>query len=358
LLTGGIWDWRIAVYLFLGGITAGIMCFSAWAVLANKEQQAPFTTWRLALWGPILLSLGMTTLFLDLEHKLYVFRFYTTFRLASPMSYGAWILIFVYPAAIALILATLRQGYPLLASWVERIPMGGRLLGRLMDWAERHRRPIAAWNIPFDLYRRTAQRFHGPVVLEQRHPGSSVPGLWPLHRQNQIGVDTLADWILQGRRDFVLLDVRSQRAFAAGHIQSAQSMPLTYLVERQTMTRLPRDRMLVLYSNGNREAAQAVVMLRLAGLDAYALLEGYELWSRHELGRVADHCDYRHNEGYRSILFVRVLVVSKGARQPGESMRRGVGERSVNRASRVDTGTAGAGRGNCRPARVLNPGRI
>jgi len=104
-----------------------------------------------------------------------------------------------------------------------------------------------------------------------------------IHRQDQISVDTLADWIVQGRRDFVLLDVRPQDAFAAGHIQSARSMPLTYLVERQTMSRLPRDRMLVLYSNGNREAAQAVIMLRLAGLDAYALLGGYEFWSRHVL---------------------------------------------------------------------------
>ena len=104
-----------------------------------------------------------------------------------------------------------------------------------------------------------------------------------IHRQDQIGVDTLADWIVQGRRDFVLLDVRPQDAFAAGHIQSAQSMPLTYLVEHQTMSRLPRDRMLVLYSNGNREAAQAVVMLRLAGLDAYGLLGGYEFWTQHVL---------------------------------------------------------------------------
>jgi formate-dependent nitrite reductase membrane component NrfD len=142
-----IWDWRVALYLFLGGLTAGIMCFSAWAVLANKEQQAPFTAWRLALWGPILLSLGMTTLFLDLEHKLYVFRFYTTFRPASPMSYGAWILIFVYPAAMALILATLRQGYPLLASWLERIRIGTWL----MDWAQTHRRAIALWNVPFGI---------------------------------------------------------------------------------------------------------------------------------------------------------------------------------------------------------------
>lgn len=104
-----------------------------------------------------------------------------------------------------------------------------------------------------------------------------------IHRQDQVSADELADWIVQGRRDFVLLDVRPLESFAAGHIQSAQSMPLTYLVERQTLSRLPRDRMLVLYSNGNREAAQAMVMLRLAGLDAYALLGGYEFWSQHVL---------------------------------------------------------------------------
>jgi formate-dependent nitrite reductase membrane component NrfD len=89
----------------------------------------------------------MTTLFLDLEHKLYVLRFYTTFRPSSPMSYGAWILVFVYPAAIALILATLRQGYPFLASRLERIRIGGWLL----DMAERYRRAIAICNIPLGI---------------------------------------------------------------------------------------------------------------------------------------------------------------------------------------------------------------
>jgi protein NrfD len=142
-----IWSWQIAVYLFLGGVTAGIMCLSAMIALLNKEQEAPFAAWRLPLWAPIVLSLGMTTLFLDLEHKLFVYRFYTTFEPASPMSYGAWILIFVYPAAIALILATLRQGYPLLASYLDRLRIGTWLL----DWAERHRKGIALGNIPFGI---------------------------------------------------------------------------------------------------------------------------------------------------------------------------------------------------------------
>ena len=37
----------------------------------------------------VLLSLGMLALFLDLEHKLYVWRLYTTFQPTSPMSWGA-----------------------------------------------------------------------------------------------------------------------------------------------------------------------------------------------------------------------------------------------------------------------------
>ena len=67
--TLGIWNWEIPIYLFLGGITAGIMFFSALVILLKKEEQAPFAAYKLALWGPIALSLGMGGLFLDLEHK-------------------------------------------------------------------------------------------------------------------------------------------------------------------------------------------------------------------------------------------------------------------------------------------------
>ena len=142
-----IWSWEIAVYLFLGGLTAGIMCFAAWAILADKREELPFTHDRLALWAPIVLSIGMTTLFLDLERKLYVFRFYTSFQPASPMSWGAWILVLVYPLMALQVLSTLRRGYPLLADWIERLPFGVGLL----DTCEQMRRPIACWVIPLGI---------------------------------------------------------------------------------------------------------------------------------------------------------------------------------------------------------------
>jgi len=140
-----IWTWEVAMYLFLGGMTAGIMIFAALMTVRNKDQVAPFATTQLALLAPIVLSLGMTALFLDLEHKLFVYRFYTSFQITSPMSWGAWILIVVYPISILQILSTVRSGYASLASFVDRLTIGRWII----DWCERYRTEIAFTVIPF-----------------------------------------------------------------------------------------------------------------------------------------------------------------------------------------------------------------
>jgi len=140
----GIWTWEIAFYLFLGGMAAGIMLFAAWAVLARKGSVLDFAHNRFALWAPVVLSLGMTTLFLDLEYKIHVFRFYTSFEPTSPMSWGAWILVLIYPVMVLQVLSTLRAGYPALAGLLQRVPGGGWWL----DVCEQRRRSIAWLVVP------------------------------------------------------------------------------------------------------------------------------------------------------------------------------------------------------------------
>lgn len=140
-----IWTWEVAMYLFLGGLTAGVMIFAALATLMNKDDEAPFASKRLALLAPIILSAGMATLFLDLEHKLFVYRFYTAFHITSPMSWGAWILIAIYPISILQILSTFRGGYGFLAEYVDRSTIGRTVL----DLCERYRGPIAMLAVPF-----------------------------------------------------------------------------------------------------------------------------------------------------------------------------------------------------------------
>lgn len=99
-----VWEWQIPVYLFLGGLVAGMMIISGYFIFKGRQSEENCSCYYLPIISAILLSLGMFALFLDLEHKLYVWRLYTSFQITSPMSWGAWILILVYPALLANIL--------------------------------------------------------------------------------------------------------------------------------------------------------------------------------------------------------------------------------------------------------------
>jgi protein NrfD len=94
------WGWEIPVYLFLGGMVAGMMIISGYFLYKNKHEYE-CSCYQIPLISMALLSAGMVALFLDLEHKLYFWRLYTTFQVTSPMSWGSWILILVYPVIAA-----------------------------------------------------------------------------------------------------------------------------------------------------------------------------------------------------------------------------------------------------------------
>jgi protein NrfD len=104
-----VWGWEIPVYLFLGGWVAGIMVLSGWALWRGRRSDRPHATFSLAssglfALGLVAISLGMLALFLDLAHKPFVWRLYLTMKPGSPMSWGAWILLLVYPVLAAGIL--------------------------------------------------------------------------------------------------------------------------------------------------------------------------------------------------------------------------------------------------------------
>lgn len=117
-----LWGWEIPVYLFLGGLVAGLMIIAGVRLLVMKprERQAMVCCTIGPLVGLVLLSIGMLALFLDLTHKLYVWRLYLTFQPTSPMSWGSWILLLVYPALLANALTHLPEAIPALA---QRFPV-------------------------------------------------------------------------------------------------------------------------------------------------------------------------------------------------------------------------------------------
>lgn len=95
-----IWGWEIPLYLFLGGLAAGIMFFAALYTILGREKELPTAVRKATFLVPAILVIGLFALFLDLKHKLYFWQLYTTIRFESPMSWGAWVLMLITPLSI------------------------------------------------------------------------------------------------------------------------------------------------------------------------------------------------------------------------------------------------------------------
>ncbi|MGB5177651.1 MAG: rhodanese-like domain-containing protein [Gammaproteobacteria bacterium] len=102
-------------------------------------------------------------------------------------------------------------------------------------------------------------------------------------KDDRVLVQDLARWLIEGRKDYVLIDVRPAEDYDKDHIEGAQNIAVTELVTPAKLEALPTDRKVILYSQGSEVAAQAVVLLRLAGYDASLLLGGYNFWAQHVL---------------------------------------------------------------------------
>jgi protein NrfD len=105
-----VWDWRVASYLFLGGLSGGLMTMSAVNYLrpkTAKNTEDALNAWKIPVLIPILLTIGLIFLNLDLERPFNAFWFYLAFKPVSPMSWGAWIVLLIYPLLIAYALAAL-----------------------------------------------------------------------------------------------------------------------------------------------------------------------------------------------------------------------------------------------------------
>jgi rhodanese-related sulfurtransferase/DNA-binding MarR family transcriptional regulator len=78
--------------------------------------------------------------------------------------------------------------------------------------------------------------------------------------------------------EVVVLDVRPEQEFAAGHIAGARSLPVADISER--LGELPREKEYVAYCRGPYcvYADEAVALLRANGRKAQRLTEGYPEW--------------------------------------------------------------------------------
>jgi rhodanese-related sulfurtransferase len=93
--------------------------------------------------------------------------------------------------------------------------------------------------------------------------------------EDHVTPQQLAAWIVEGRSDYRLVDIRDEKAFALYHIPTAENVPLATVTDGA----LSRADRIVLYGDGGIHAAQAWMVLRGLGYPrVYALREGLDAW--------------------------------------------------------------------------------
>ena len=116
-----------------------------------------------------------------------------------------------------------------------------------------------------------AQPHRGPFVkLDSRELALVVE-----KEVDHVTATELASWIVEGRADYRLIDLRTAQEFSTYHVPTAENVPLSALADYP----LTRNERIVLYSAGGIHSAQAWMLLRAQGYEAvYMLLGGLDAW--------------------------------------------------------------------------------
>lgn len=135
-----VWGWPIAVYLFLGGLAAGLLLFGGALGFRRDRFRSAIAT--ADLWTIPILVVGLVLLWVDLANRWNAWRLYTAFRPTSAMWWGSWILL------IALVVAALRLSVHDFGIF-ERLPRRARnALTSLADWVRPRQRTLDLASIP------------------------------------------------------------------------------------------------------------------------------------------------------------------------------------------------------------------
>jgi rhodanese-related sulfurtransferase len=117
-----------------------------------------------------------------------------------------------------------------------------------------------------------SQPHRGPFVkLDAREMGAIVEA-----EADHVTARELASWIVEGRSDYRLLDLRSPEEYAKYHIPGAENVQAAELADYPL---LPSEK-IVVYSGGGIHGAQGWMLLKALGYPSvYALRLGLDAWT-------------------------------------------------------------------------------
>jgi rhodanese-related sulfurtransferase len=111
----------------------------------------------------------------------------------------------------------------------------------------------------------------GSVNLDPKELALIVEG-----KTDHVSAEELADWIIKGKSDYRLIDLRTEKEFMEYNIPTSENIPLAKLPN----SGLNRNEKIVLYSEGGIHSAQAWFLLKAKGFKGvYMLFGGLDEWN-------------------------------------------------------------------------------
>jgi len=130
----------------------------------------------------------------------------------------------------------------------------------------------------------------------------------------------LAQWLIEKRTDFQLIDIRLPWQFDDYHIPTAINIPLAQLFEDQGLKQLSRTQKVVVYGLGAGHAAEAQLLLSMKGYNALSVKEGLTAWWNEVITPTSLRSDSTSPAGYRQAKQIRERFLgAPGAAQPASA---------------------------------------
>jgi len=133
---------------------------------------------------------------------------------------------------------------------------------------------------------------------------------------DHVKVEELADWIIQEKADFEIIDLRTEKEYQDYHIPGARNIPISSLEKANLL----KNQKIILYSEGGIHSAQAWMLLRAKDYKGvYILFGGLDDWNNKILfPKIQENATPE-----QTIAFEKVKEVSKffgGTPQTGSSV--------------------------------------
>jgi rhodanese-related sulfurtransferase len=138
-----------------------------------------------------------------------------------------------------------------------------------------------------------------------------------LDEKDHVTASELAQWLIEKRTDYQLIDIRLGWQYDDYHIPTAVNIPLAGLFQPEGLKKLDRSKKIVVYGLGAGHAAEAQLLLSMKSYNALSLKEGISAWWSDVITPVSLRSETQSPAGYQQAREVRQhFMGGAGSSQP------------------------------------------